>query len=88
MAIGNRIRYFRKLRGLTQTQLGELLGFSELTAHVRITQYETSQKISKADTLQNIASALKVDVSALVIPYDDNPAASCNCSFFWKMNTQ
>ena len=40
MAIGERIHYFRLLRGFTQKYLGKLLGFSDSQADVRIAQYE------------------------------------------------
>ena len=74
MTLGKRIRYFRTLRGLTQKQLGELLGFSEQTAHVRIAQYEINQKIPKPSTLQKIAKALNVSSAALTCPRLDSEA--------------
>ena len=40
MAIGERIHYFRILRGFTQKYLGKMLGFSDSQADVRIAQYE------------------------------------------------
>ena len=40
MAIGERIRFFRNLKGYTQKGLGQLVGFSEKTADIRIAQYE------------------------------------------------
>ncbi len=41
MAIGERIRFFRNLRGMTQKYLGMRLGFPERSADVRLAQYET-----------------------------------------------
>ena len=41
MAIGERIRWFRKRHGLTQRELGLKLGFTNKTADLRIRQYET-----------------------------------------------
>ena len=41
MAIGERIHFFRLLRGMTQKYLGMSLGFPEKSADVRLAQYET-----------------------------------------------
>ena len=71
MAIGERIRFFRNLRGMTQQQLGILLGFSELTAHVRIAQYEANEKKPREKTLNAIADVLQVDPQALLSPNID-----------------
>ena len=38
MAIGERIHHFRLLHGFTQKYLGELLGFNDMQADVRIAQ--------------------------------------------------
>ena len=54
MAIGERIHFFRLLRGMTQKYLGMALGFPEKSADVRLAQYETGSRTPKAD--------LKVDV--------------------------
>ena len=43
MAIGERIRFFRNLRGMTQKYLGIKLGFSERTADIRMAQYEAER---------------------------------------------
>ena len=40
MAIGERIHFFRTLRGMTQKYLGMALGFPEKSADVRLAQYE------------------------------------------------
>ena len=39
MAIGERIRFFRNLRGMTQKYLGQVVGFPEKTADIRMAQY-------------------------------------------------
>lgn len=41
MAIGERIRFFRNLRGMTQKYLGTVVGFPEKTADIRMAQYES-----------------------------------------------
>ena len=65
MSTGDKIRYFRELRGLNKKQLGIKLGFLPATASVRITQYESNQKKPKFETLLKIAEALQVDISSL-----------------------
>ena len=42
MAIGERIHFFRTLRGMTQKYLGMALGFPEKSADVRLAQNERS----------------------------------------------
>ncbi len=49
MAIGERIHFFRLLRGMTQKYLGMALGFPEKSADVRLAQYETGSRSPKAD---------------------------------------
>ena len=49
MAIGERIHFFRLLRGMTQKYLGMALGFPEKSADVRLAQYETGSRTPKAD---------------------------------------
>ena len=44
MAIGERIHFFRLLRGMTQKYLGMALGFPEKSADVRLAQYETGSR--------------------------------------------
>ena len=39
MAIGERIRFIRNLRGMTQKWLGQAVGFPPKTADVRMAQY-------------------------------------------------
>ena len=49
MAIGERIRFFRTLRGMTQKYLGMKVGFPERNADVRMAQYETGARTPKAN---------------------------------------
>lgn len=39
-SIGQRLKFVRRFRRLTQKELGLLMGYSEKTADVRIVQYE------------------------------------------------
>ena len=47
MAIGERIRYFRNKRGMTQKYLGTAVGFPEKSADVRLAQYESGTRSPK-----------------------------------------
>ena len=49
MAIGERIHFFRTMRGMTQKYLGMALGFPEKSADVRLAQYENGSRTPKAD---------------------------------------
>ena len=44
MAIGERIRFIRNLRGMTQKYLGIEIGFPEKTADIRMAQYESGTR--------------------------------------------
>ena len=72
MAIGERIRYIRKLRKLTQTRLGVKLGFPESSAEVRIAQYETGTRTPKENGIKVIADILEVSPLALKVPDIDS----------------
>ena len=68
MAIGERIRFFRNLKGYTQKGLGQLVGFSEKTADIRIAQYEAGTRTPKADMINTMAANLDVSPLALNVP--------------------
>lgn len=72
MAIGERIHFFRNLRGMTQKYLGQLLGFPEKSADVRLAQYETGTRSPKADLTVALARALDVSPQALAVPDIDS----------------
>ena len=72
MAIGERIRFFRLLRGMTQKYLGMALGFPEKSADVRLAQYETGSRTPKADLTAALAQVLDVSPHALVVPDIDS----------------
>lgn len=67
-AIGDRIRFIRNLRGMTQKQLGMAVGFSEKTADVRIAQYESGTRTPKDKLIAALAFALEVSPKALDLP--------------------
>lgn len=66
--IGEKIKRLRKLRGITQKELGVAIGFDEKSADVRIAQYETGTRTPKQDLVEKIAEVL--DVNPL---YINNP---------------
>lgn len=68
MAIGERIRYFRNLRGMTQKYLGMRVGFPERTADIRMAQYEAGTRTPKADLVEALAYVLDVSPQALTVP--------------------
>lgn len=72
MAIGERIHFFRLLRGMTQKYLGMTLGFPEKSADVRLAQYETGSRTPKADLTAALAHALDVSPHALSVPDIDS----------------
>lgn len=61
MTTGEKIRYYRKLRGLYQGELGERIGVSEGA----IRHYETDFRTPKQPQIEAIAEAL--DISPLVL---------------------
>ena len=65
MTLGNKIRKYRQLRGLTQKELGLMAGFSEATADSRIRKYESDAMAPKTAIRQKLADAVDVDLSAL-----------------------
>ncbi len=72
MAIGERIHFFRNLRGMTQKYLGTLVGFPEKSADVRLAQYEAGTRTPKADLTAALAQALDVSPQALSVPDIDS----------------
>lgn len=72
MGIGERIRFIRNLRGMTQKFLGLQVGFSERTADIRMAQYESGSRTPKADLVEKLAEALDVSTEALNVPNIDS----------------
>ena len=67
MAIGERIHFFRTLRGMTQKYLGMAVGFPERSADVRLAQYETGTRTPKADLTAALAQTLDVSPQEMCI---------------------
>lgn len=72
MAIGERIRFFRNLRGMTQKYLGQMVGFPGKTADIRMAQYESGSRSPKAELTENLAGVLGVSPLALSVPDIDS----------------
>ena len=68
MAIGERIRFFRNMKGITQKYLGQVVGFPERSADVRMAQYETGSRTPKADLTKTLANFFGVSTNALTVP--------------------
>ena len=68
MAIGERIKYIRNLRGMTQKYLGMAIGFDEKTADVRMAQYESGTRTPKEKMIADISNVLNVCPQALTVP--------------------
>ena len=72
MAIGERICFFRNLLGMTQKYLGQVVGFPEKTADIRMAQYESGSRSPKAELTETLAGALGVSPLALSVPDIDS----------------
>lgn len=72
MAIGERIHFFRLLRGMTQKYLGTSVGFPERSADVRLAQYETGSRKPKTELTTALAQVLDVAPQALDVPDIDS----------------
>jgi len=68
MAIGERIRFIRNLRGMTQKWLGIAVGFPERAADVRMAQYEAGTRKPKENLVNDLARVLEVSPAALDVP--------------------
>jgi len=82
MTQGQRIRFVREFRHMTQKELGLACGFPEASADVRIRQYESDQKAPKRDALELIAAALRVHIYSLT-NYTNADAADILENLFW-----
>ncbi|MCD7919359.1 MAG: helix-turn-helix domain-containing protein [Clostridiales bacterium] len=84
MTVGQRIKYFRKMRGMTQTQLAVAAGMSEKNADVRITQYESEGRHPKKPLRESLARALHVSPAAISPPDMDSAAGVIQILFMME----
>jgi len=68
MTIGQRIRKARLNREITQQELGELVGFPDDSADVRIAQYESSTRRPKPEVRAKICEVLRISPRYLNLP--------------------
>lgn len=61
MNIGENIKTYRKEKGLTQEQLGNLSGLSKNAIY----NYENNKRVPNIDTIKQIANALDIPISIL-----------------------
>lgn len=66
MNIGDNIKRLRKINGLTQSDLGKKLGITQSA----IGQFEKGTSSLKIETIEKIAKALNVPISALLVGVD------------------
>jgi transcriptional regulator with XRE-family HTH domain len=74
MNTGARIKVIREFRGMTQRELGLVLGYADKTARARISQYEISNRVPREDTLLALAKVLHINVKAISDYSLDTPA--------------
>ena len=72
MAIGERIRFFHNRKGVTQKYLGQVVGFLERSADVRMAQCESGSRTPKADLTRTLAGFFEVSTNALTVPDIDS----------------
>ena len=72
MAIGERIRFIRNLCGMTQKYLGQVVGFPEKTADIRMAQYESGSRTPKVDLTNKLAEVFDISPQALSVPDIDS----------------
>lgn len=61
MTIGERLKYVRKYREISQKSLGEAIGLPAASAGIRISQYESNTRYPKKDTCVKLANVLRCD---------------------------
>jgi transcriptional regulator with XRE-family HTH domain len=80
---GDRLRRFRKAKGLTQTELGDLVGISQRL----VTYYETQGGNPPADVLARLSEALDVSTDVLLglaTPNDPRASAAPETLRLWR----
>lgn len=73
MSIGDKIKYLRKIRNMTQKELGVAVGFDEKNADIRIAQYESGTRTPKPELIAKFAKALNAHVLSLMNERTQDP---------------
>lgn len=68
MAIGDNIKYYRKMQNLTQKQLAERANIAVIT----LQQYESGKRTPRIPQLQSLAEALNVNSNELILTNSTN----------------
>ncbi|MBQ1555774.1 MAG: helix-turn-helix transcriptional regulator [Clostridia bacterium] len=84
MYLGEKIAYFRNMRGLTQEYLGMRVGFPKRNADVRIAQYECAARFPKSDMIRKMAMVFKIVPDALTLPDSENHMQIMQILFDWE----
>lgn len=82
MTIGEKIKFIRIFRGMTQKELGIGVGFDEKGADNRIAQYETNYRVPKKDMLLQMAKVLDVNPLNFISEVSGS-AEDIMQTFFW-----
>ena len=82
MTVGEKIKYIRTFRGMTQQQLGVAIGLPAKGADNRMAQYETNYRVPKKDMLMDIAKVLDVNYINFIPPVSGS-AEDIMQTFFW-----
>ena len=82
MTIGEKIKFIRIFRGMTQKELGMGVGFDEKGADNRIAQYETNYRVPKKDMLLQMAKVLDVNPLNFISEVSGS-AEDIMQTFFW-----
>lgn len=82
MTIGKKIKFIRKLRKMTQQELGVSIGLEEKGAANRIAQYECDYRVPQKDMLIDMAKALNIN-SLNFISEVPGSAEDIIQTFFW-----
>lgn len=65
--VGKNLRHYRKLAGLTQQQLGDMLGATQQ----QVAKYETGQNAIAASRIYRIAEVLDIPIGVLFADEDE-----------------
>ncbi|MCR4801938.1 MAG: helix-turn-helix domain-containing protein [Lachnospiraceae bacterium] len=82
MTVGERIKKIRIFRKMTIDELGAALGFEGKNMSVRVSQYETGDRIPREDMILRLADALNCNYKALS-DYGSGSAEDIIETLFW-----
>lgn len=82
MTVGEKIKKIRIFRKMTMDELGAALGFEGKNMSVRVSQYETGDRIPREDMIMKLADALHCNYKALS-DFSSNNAEDIIETLFW-----